>query len=265
MKASFLVVFRMSTVSSRVPQACPLPNVPQWNMWNKLADFIKSDIMNTQSSDTCNSKAVLHDRYVYDIWSMACAISVNIWIMRTRSHFGKLIVYTKIYSPSEHLGVGEVTVLFNWRVAFHLLDVTILNSYLILAFCDSKREQWTFQLILVQNLLDMDATKPSSQSSPKGRPNLQASLRTHTDTGHSSAAGSHFRSHMCSDKNKQTCTTFMCLSVGFCVYHTKVNFQSINTTWEGKHLQKCKRCTLQITYIFGFISGIHKLSLKPFS
>jgi hypothetical protein len=240
----------MFTVSFRVPQACPLFNVAQWNMGDKLADCIKSDINNTQSSDACNLKGiqhVLHDRYAYVIRPMVCAISVNIWIMQTRSRFGKLNVYSKFYSPSEHLGVGEVTVLFNGRVAFHLLDVTILNSYIIIAFCGSKRNHWTFQLSLVQNLLDMGARKPCSQSSPKGSWNLQASLRTHTDAVHLSAAGSHLRSRICWDRVNEHVSHSCALSVGFCVYYMKVNFQSINKKWEGKHFQKCKCCIFQIT------------------
>jgi hypothetical protein len=159
----------MITVFSTVPQACPLSNAAQWKMWDKQADCIKSDTKNTQSSDACNSKDtqhILHDRYAYAyayaIWPMVCAISVNIWTMQTRSHFGKLNVYSKFYSPSEHLRV-----LFNGRVALHLLDVTIRNSYIFTAFCGSKRDHWTFQLSLVQNLLDKSARKSCCQSSPK--------------------------------------------------------------------------------------------------
>jgi hypothetical protein len=61
----------------------------------------------------------------------------------------------------------------NWRtwqwtnkLLFHLLDLTILNSYIILTSYGSQINNWKFCLTLVQDLLEMTAREPQPQSSP---------------------------------------------------------------------------------------------------
>jgi hypothetical protein len=57
---------------------------------------------------------------------------------------------------------------------FHLFDLTILNSYIILTSCGSQADHQKFYLTIVQNMLEMrarildldpawDQSKPTSQ------------------------------------------------------------------------------------------------------
>jgi hypothetical protein len=65
------------------------------------------------------------------------------------------------------------------KLLVHLLDLTVLNSYIILTYCGSQTDHQKFCLTSVQNLLEMNMTDPQPQSSLKGRPNPQAIPMTH--------------------------------------------------------------------------------------
>jgi hypothetical protein len=121
------------------------------------------------------------------------------------------------------------------KLFFHLLDLTIVNSYVILSSCGSKIDHRKFRLTLVQNLLEMSGREPRPQSIPGGRPNPRASQVTRLESQHTEhwpAVGSRLRCRVCSSKKKRTTTRFSCMKckVGLCIepcfqiYHTKVNF-----------------------------------------
>lgn len=52
------------------------------------------------------------------------------------------------------------------RIIFHLLDLTVLNSYILLPFHGSQTDHQKFCLTLIQNLLEMNVREPRPQSSP---------------------------------------------------------------------------------------------------
>jgi hypothetical protein len=72
------------------------------------------------------------------------------------------------------------------KLCFHILGLTVLNSYIIVSSYSSK--------IYKENLLEMSAREPCSQSTPTGRPNPQASQMRYLETQHTEpleVAGSH--------------------------------------------------------------------------
>jgi hypothetical protein len=58
---------------------------------------------------------------------------------------------------------------------FHLLDPTVLNSYIILSSCGSKTDHRKFHLTSVHYLMEMSTRESHPQSTPRGRPSPQAS------------------------------------------------------------------------------------------
>jgi hypothetical protein len=70
------------------------------------------------------------------------------------------------------------------KLLFHSLDLTVLNTYGILTSYGGKIDHQKFGLTLVQNLLEMSAREPQPQSSPRGRPNPQASKMIYLEAQH---------------------------------------------------------------------------------
>jgi hypothetical protein len=62
------------------------------------------------------------------------------------------------------------------KLFFHLLDPTILYSYIIRAYCGCKINHLKCCLTLVKNVFEMSARGTGLQSSPRGRPNTQAKI-----------------------------------------------------------------------------------------
>jgi hypothetical protein len=61
------------------------------------------------------------------------------------------------------------------QLFFHLLDLAILNSYIIFSSCRSKIDHRKSSPILVQNLWEMSSREPYSHSTPSQRPTPQMS------------------------------------------------------------------------------------------
>jgi hypothetical protein len=80
----------------------------------------------------------------------------------------------------------------------NLLDLTTVNSYIILLCCSSKTDHRKCRLALVQNLLEVNARDPHPQSTPRGRPNLQASQMTPPLKPNTMSTGL-LQDHICSD------------------------------------------------------------------
>ena len=45
---------------------------------------------------------------------------------------------------------------FKWtmKLSFHLMDLTVLNSWILLSSCGAKYAHWDFRLLLVRNLIE---------------------------------------------------------------------------------------------------------------
>jgi hypothetical protein len=121
------------------------------------------------------------------------------------------------------------------KLFFHLLDLSILNSYILLTSCGSKLTHRDFRLTLVRDLIQEGGRVPRPQTTPWGRPTTSTSQPTRLDirqNEHWPSEGRRVRCRVCATKNKETWTKFCCskCNVGLCVdpcfrvYHTQMHF-----------------------------------------
>jgi len=61
------------------------------------------------------------------------------------------------------------------KIFFHLLDLTMLNSYINLPPWGSQNDHRKFHPLLAQKLLEMSTREPHPQPTSRGRPNPQMS------------------------------------------------------------------------------------------
>ena len=117
----------------------------------------------------------------------------------------------------------------------HLLDLTVLNNWILLSSCGAKYTHWDFTLFLVRNLIP-EAGRSQGRPTPSlvGRPSatspnvtrLESRTRKHWPT-----KTSELRCRISSAPGQCQDTVFKCakFEVGLCVvpcfteYHTKVN------------------------------------------
>jgi len=125
---------------------------------------------------------------------------------------------------------------FKWttKLFFHLLDLTVLNSRILLSSCGAKSTHQDFRPLLVRNLIE-EAGKSQDHPTPSliGRPSVAAAniVRLESHNQHWPAKSSKLRCHVCSVHGQQRGTTYKCkkCNVGLCVepcftdYHTKTN------------------------------------------
>ncbi|PNF14553.1 hypothetical protein B7P43_G14961 [Cryptotermes secundus] len=84
--------------------------------------------------------------------------------------------FEKYYNPFEHLPIDKIIVKYKGRrtwkwtnkLFFHLLDLTILNSYILLSSCGAKLSHREFRLALVWNMLEHAGRGPPSPSTAQG-------------------------------------------------------------------------------------------------
>jgi len=134
------------------------------------------------------------------------------------------------YSMSRHT-FKRTTKLF-----FHLLDLTVLNSWILLSPCGAKYTHWDFRLILVRNLIE-EAGKSQDCPTPRlvGRPSAAATYVLRLESRHNkhwpAISSIHLWCRLCSSRGQRKRTVYKCTrcDVGLCVvpwfeeYHTKVN------------------------------------------
>ena len=126
---------------------------------------------------------------------------------------------------------------FKWttELFFHLLDLTVLNSWILLSSCGAQCTHQDFRLLLVRNLIE-EAGKSQDRPTPSlvGRPSVPAAniVRLHScHNQHWPAKYTQVRYHLCSSRGHRKTTVYKCAKceVGLCVvprfaeYHTKVN------------------------------------------
>src|SRR5215510_5879831 len=127
---------------------------------------------------------------------------------------------------------------FKWtmKLFFHLLDLTVLKSWILLSSCGAKHTHRDFRLLLVRNLIEeagksQDCPTPrlvgSSCSGAKDVLRLESRYNKHWQA--KSSTKLHCR--LCSSRGQRKGTMYKCArcDVGLCVvpcfeeYHTKVN------------------------------------------
>jgi len=126
---------------------------------------------------------------------------------------------------------------FKWtmKVFFHLLDLTVLNSWILLSSCGPQYTHRDFRLLLVRNLIE-EAGKSQVRPTPSlvGRPSAAAANVVRFESCHNQhwpAKSTQLHCHLCSSRGQRKTTVSKCAKcdVGLCVvpcfaeYHTKVN------------------------------------------
>lgn len=108
---------------------------------------------------------------------------------------------------------------WKWTSPFlHFLDITVLNSHIILSSCGSRVDHGEFHLALFQHLLEMSAWEPHSQSTPRGRPHSQAIQMRHSKPD-TCALANHRIALLVSCVHSQEKTKFQCskCKIGLCI------------------------------------------------
>ena len=127
---------------------------------------------------------------------------------------------------------------FKWitELIFHLLDLTVLNSWILLSSCGAKCTHQDFRLLLVRNLIDEAGRSHYCPTlSMLGRLSATAANVMRLDSRHNqhwpAKHKNNIRCHVCSERGHQKTTIYKCAKcdVGLCVvpcftnYHTKTN------------------------------------------
>jgi len=134
------------------------------------------------------------------------------------------------YSMSQHT--------FKWttKLFFHFLDLTVLNSWILVSSCGAKYTHQDFRLLLVRKLTE-EAEKSQDHSTPKlvGRPSSGTKNVLRLESRHNkqwtTKSSIQLRCCLCSSRDQRKGTVYKCArcDMGLCVvpcfteYHTKVN------------------------------------------
>ena len=127
---------------------------------------------------------------------------------------------------------------FKWtmKLFFHLLDLTVLNSWILLSSCGAKYTHWDLRLLLVRNLIE-EAGKNQDCLTRKlvGRPSVATTDVVRLESCHNQHWPAKLSTKLCccvcSSRGHRKGTTykFARCDVGLCVvpcfveYHTRVN------------------------------------------
>ena len=134
------------------------------------------------------------------------------------------------YSLSRHT--------FKWttKFFFHLLDLTILNSWILLSSCGAKYTHLDFRLLLVRNLIE-EAGKSQDRPAPRlvGRRSAGAKnvlrLESHHNKQWPTKSSTKLCYCLCSSRSQRKGMEYKCArrDVGLCMvpcfaeYHTNIN------------------------------------------
>jgi hypothetical protein len=129
------------------------------------------------------------------------------------------------------------------KLFFHLLDLTVLNSYIILSTCSSKFSHTDFQLSLIRGLIQEGWRVLGTRIIPQGMPTLSTSLLEAKQLLHWLEKWKRRRCRVCSAQKKQNKTIYACskCNVALCVvpciktYHSKSTFRHQPKLGEANH------------------------------
>ena len=86
---------------------------------------------------------------------------------------------------------------FKWttKLFFHLLDLTVLNSWILLSSCGAQCTHRDFRLLLVRNLIE-EAGKSQDRPTPSlvGRPSAAAANIVQLDSRHNTGQRNQYKS-----------------------------------------------------------------------
>jgi hypothetical protein len=116
------------------------------------------------------------------------------------------------------------------KLFFHLLDLTVLNSYILLGSCGAKLTLRDFRVGLIRDLIQEGGTVLGSQITPQGMPTLSTSRLESRHNQHWPQKGTARRCRVCSAKKYTRtrnicpkCNVALCVDPCFRIYHTKSN------------------------------------------
>jgi hypothetical protein len=120
------------------------------------------------------------------------------------------------------------------KLFFHLLVLTILNSFILLSSCGAKLSQRDFRLALVRNMLEHAARGPPQPQRPMGRPPVLSATISRLNEANRHhwpmSSAQRMLCHVCSARGvkRKIKTKCMKCAVGLCIlrcfvdYHKKV-------------------------------------------
>jgi len=127
---------------------------------------------------------------------------------------------------------------FKWttKLFFHLLDLTVLNSWILLSSCGAKYINRDFRLFLVRNLIE-EVGNSQDHPTPRlvGRPSVAATNDVRLKSRHNqhwpAKSSTQLRCRLCPSCGQRRGTLYKCArcDMGLCVvpcfteYHTRVN------------------------------------------
>jgi len=135
-----------------------------------------------------------------------------------------------IYSMSWHT--------FKWttKLFFHLLDLTVLNSWVLLSSCGAKYTHWDFRLLLVSKLIEevgKSQVRPTHRlvGGPSAATTNVVQLESRHNKHWPAKSSTQLHCHLCSSCGQRKGTVYKCArcDVGLCVvpcfteYHTIVD------------------------------------------
>jgi hypothetical protein len=146
------------------------------------------------------------------------------------------------------------------KLFFHLLALTILNSFIILTCCGSKLSHRQFGLTLVRELIQEARRVPRPQATRQIKQAPSTSQLQRPDSGHNRhwfMQCNGIQCHVCSAKNKETRTKYKCQKQHRVVcfpmfpgisHHTAFLWTNLQSTGEAEHTivskyHHCNYCT----------------------
>ena len=121
---------------------------------------------------------------------------------------------------------------FKWtmKLFFHLPDLTVLNSWILLSSCGTTHTHRDIRLLLVRNLIE-EAGKSQDHPIPSAFATNVVRLENHHNQHWPAKSSTQLCCHVCSSRGQRKGTLYKCArcDVGLCVvpcfaeYHTQVN------------------------------------------
>ena len=105
---------------------------------------------------------------------------------------------------------------FKWttKLFFHLLDLTVLNSWILLSSCGAKYTHRDFRLLLVRNLNEAGKSQDCPTPRLVGRPSAAATNVLRLESRHNkhwpAKSSTNLRCHVCSSRGQRKCTVCVC-------------------------------------------------------
>jgi len=96
------------------------------------------------------------------------------------------------------------------KLFFHLLDLTVLNSYILLTSCGAKLTHRDFRHNLIKDLIEEGERVLGSQITPQGMPTLSTIQLEVRYSMHWPDKGTAHRCHVCSMNKKHSRAIIIC-------------------------------------------------------